>query len=100
MAGPLQELPSDLQRLILQHLPLLKLGKVASISKKFRMVYLDRVQERDGVVATRLKSDITAEFSERLLPAESALPRDLFADPPVRPNALLLSADLDGHRLW
>jgi hypothetical protein len=84
MGGPLLNIPSELHRLILEYLPLLTLARLASTSKDFWAAYWGRVQERDRVVATRVKSDFTAEFREGLSPADTALPRDLHVDPPVR----------------
>lgn len=78
------DLPRDLQRLILGYLPLQDLAKVACCSRRARAAYLERIRERDEVVADRLRSDFTAEFREGLFPAQLALPRDLIVTPAVR----------------
>jgi hypothetical protein len=83
-AIPLNDLPQLCIDLVLGRVPLRKLAHLACLSKELHLVYLDRVKERDEVVAARLDTDFQADFRERLLPADTALPRDLIVDPPVR----------------
>jgi hypothetical protein len=80
----LQDLPLDLQREIVACLSFRQLAQLACLSNQLRAFCMDRVRERDGVVAARLRSDFTAEFRKGLSPAQTALPRDLLVDPQVR----------------
>jgi hypothetical protein len=77
-------LPPEILRLILGYLPLRNLAQMATLSKEARLVYLDRVTERDEQVVASLLSQFTAEFREGLSSAHTVLPRDLVVDPPVR----------------
>jgi hypothetical protein len=81
---PFTNLPPDIQSRILAYVPLRNLAQVASLCKGFRALYLERVMEREEVVSGLLESHFTAEFREGLYPADTALPRDLIVDPPVR----------------
>jgi hypothetical protein len=66
------------------YVPLRNLAQLACLCKAFRALYLERVMEREEVVSGLLETHFTAEFREGLYPAETALPRDLIVDPPVR----------------
>jgi hypothetical protein len=81
---PLRALPEEMQRLILGHLPLRDLARVACLSMDFRTSYWERVTQRDTVVADLLQSQFSAAFREGLTLADTALPRDLIVDSPVR----------------
>ncbi len=81
---PLLELPDDMQRLIVGHVPLREVTRLACLSKKLRTAYEDRTGDRDAAVAQLLESRFTAEFREGLSPADTALPNDLVVEPPVR----------------
>jgi hypothetical protein len=74
--------------ILLARVPLRKLARLACLSKELHLVYLDRVKLRDAVVAAHLESDFPADFREGLLRADTALPRDLVVDPPVRNTPL------------
>jgi hypothetical protein len=77
-------LPVDMQEVVVGFLSFRELAQLACVSKQLRTFCLNRVRERDRVVATRLESDFTPEFREGLSPAQTALPRDLLVDPKVR----------------
>ncbi len=83
---PFPDLPVELQRQIVEVLSpsLQELAQLACLNKQLRAFYMDRVRERDRVVAVRVKSDFAAGFREALSPALTALPRDLVVDPQVR----------------
>jgi hypothetical protein len=83
---PFFDLPVDLQRLVLGRVPLRALAKVACLNKELCNMYLDRVAERDAVVAFLLQSHFTADFRDGLSVTQTALPRDLVVDPQVRPS--------------
>lgn len=70
-------LPGDVQGLILGYLPLRDLAQWACWSRRARPVYLERIRERDELVADLLQSHFTAQFREGLFPTQMALPRDL-----------------------
>jgi hypothetical protein len=94
----LLDLPADLQRLILQTVPLREMARLACLSTGLRSAYLDRVKERDAAIAALRKSHFTAGFSDGLSSAETALPRDLIVLPQVRGSpsvrpAQVLTAD-------
>jgi hypothetical protein len=74
-----------------------ELAQQACVSKQLHTLYMDRVMERDRVVAARLESDFTAEVRDRLSPAQTALPRDLVVDPQVRGPELLVPAGFFGR---
>jgi hypothetical protein len=78
-----EDLPPRCKELILKLVPLRKLAHLACLRDEFHLVYLDRVRQRNEVVAACLDSDFPADFRERLLPADTALLRDLIVDPPV-----------------
>jgi hypothetical protein len=82
---PFLKFPADLQRLILGWTPLRTLAQLACQNKELLDVYLDRVKQRDAVVAGLVQSQFTPEFRERVSNTQTALPRDFIADPPVRP---------------
>jgi hypothetical protein len=103
---PLLEFPPDLQRRILGLLPLREMAQLACLNKDLRAVHLDRVKQRDAVVAGLLESHCRPEFREGLLCLQTALPQDFIFDPPVRPLALCpllhcvvysMRATLGGH---
>ncbi len=73
-----------MQRLIVGHVPLRELARLACLGKKLRSAYEDRTGDRDAAVAKLLESHFTAEFREGLSPADRALPNDLVVEPPVR----------------
>jgi hypothetical protein len=81
------DLPPDMQRVILGPLPLRQLVQLACLSKGLRNMCLERVQQRDAVVAARLESDFTTEFRQGLRPADTSLPQDLLVEPPVRESS-------------
>jgi hypothetical protein len=86
---PLLELPPDLQRHILGWVPLRGLAQLACLNKELRSMYLDRVMQRDAVIASLLESHFTPDFLQglscrQMACAQMALPRDLMFDPPVR----------------
>jgi hypothetical protein len=81
---PLLKLPEAMQRLILAHIPLRELARMACLSKELRAVYRDRTRDRDAAVTAVLESHFPAEFREGLTPAQTALPNDLVVVPPVR----------------
>jgi hypothetical protein len=81
---PLLDLPEEMQRLILGHIPLRELARTACLSTALRATYRDRTQDRDAGITAVLESHFTAEFREGLTPAQTALPYDLIVDPPVR----------------
>jgi hypothetical protein len=80
---PFPDLPLELQWQILGRLSFRELAQLACLSKQLRAFCMDRVRERDRVVADHLESDFTPEFREGLSPAQTALPRDLVVDPQV-----------------
>jgi hypothetical protein len=81
---PLLKLPEEMQRLILAHVPLRELARLACLSKELRAVYRDRTRDRDAAVTALLESHFPAGFREGLTPEQTALPNDLIVDPPVR----------------
>jgi hypothetical protein len=83
-AFPFLSLPGDMQRLVLEYVPLRDLARLACVSKHLHAAYRDRTQERDAAVTALLESHFTPEFRARLTPAQTALPYDLIVDPPVR----------------
>jgi hypothetical protein len=78
------DLPPDMQRLILGWISLRQMAQLACLSAELRSMYLERVKKRDAAVASLLESHFTADFREGLSPSQTALPRDLIVDPPVR----------------
>ncbi len=86
--SPLLELPPEMQGLILGHLSLPELARLACVSKDLCAAYEDRTGVRDAAVAKLLESQFTAEFRDGLTPADTALPYDLIVDPPVRGSPL------------
>ncbi len=91
---PFLDLPEEMQRLVLRYIPLRQFAQLACLRKELRMLYLERVGERDVVVAAVLKSHFTAEFSEGLTDAQIALPRDLLVQPEVRASCNCAAAQL------
>ncbi len=80
----LLELPEDMLRIIVGYLPLADLARLACVSKELHTPYVERVNQRDTAVSALLELHFTAEFRQGLSPAQTALPRDLVADPQVR----------------
>ncbi len=78
------DLPADLQQVILGGLSLRGMALLACLSKELRKRYLERVKQRDAVVAGLLESHFTPEFRQGLSGLQTALSRDLIVDPPVR----------------
>jgi hypothetical protein len=87
---PFLEFPPDLQRHILSSNPLQQGAQLACLNKELRAGYMDRVKQRDAAVASLLESHPTPEFRQGLSCAQTAFPRDLIINPPVRPLALCL----------
>jgi hypothetical protein len=81
---PLLQLPEEMQRLILGHIPLRELARMACLSKDLRAAYRDRTRDRDAAVTAVLESHFTAEFRAALTPVQTALPNDLIVVPSVR----------------
>jgi hypothetical protein len=86
----LLEFPADLQRHILGFVPLRGMAQLACLDKELRAVYLDRVEQRNAVVAGLLESHCTPDFRGGLSCMQTALPRDFIVEPSVRPLALCL----------
>jgi hypothetical protein len=81
---PFLDLSEDLQRRVLASVPLRQWAQLACMKKSLRILYSERVRERDQAVAARLGSDLAAESREGLASAQTSLPRDLIVEPPVR----------------
>jgi hypothetical protein len=72
-----------MQSVILGYVPLADLARLACLSKQLRPAYVERVTKRDAVVTALLETHFTPAFREGLLPAQTALPRDLIVQPQV-----------------
>jgi hypothetical protein len=82
--GAIQNLPLELQSLILESLPLRMMRELARSSRERRPAFVARLTERERVVAELLSSHFTDEFRQLLPAAQTALPNDLVVKPPVR----------------
>jgi hypothetical protein len=88
-AETVPDLAPDLLSPILAYVPLRKLAKLAPLNKEICAAYVARVGERDRVITELLESSqFTDKLREGLPGAQTALPLDLVADPPVRTYGL------------
>jgi hypothetical protein len=72
-----------MQLLILPHIPLDELARLATLSKGIREAYKERLKERETCIQEHLSGGWPTQVTDGFSKADMAVPRDLVVSPPV-----------------